>query len=327
MFIKSGDEMRKLYKEAKKGSYAFVASNVAETNIMIGLMEGAEKSGSDLVLQLSRSACEFAGNGDALAGLKAMGSYMEEIAEKYDIGVFLNMDHLKDLDFIQKAIQTGFPSSVMIDASEESFEDNVEKSRQAKEMAEGKDVLIEAELGRIKGVENDVSSDESYYTDPEKAVDFVRKTKCDLLAISVGTKHGVSKGKDLNLRTGIAKEVNEKLIAKNKEVPLVIHGSSGLTHDQMKELAEKGVCKFNKDTRYQYEYARTAAKFYIQNKESILPPGKSSESGGPFTKGGWSPNKDHFDPRVVSRKVRKGISEVIEELNGVVGSQGKSLYI
>lgn len=326
MFVKDGEKMRELYRKAKAGDYAFVASNVAEPNIMIGLIEGCEKSNSDLVLQLSRSACEFAGDGDALAGLKAMGNYMNKIANNHDVGVFLNMDHLKDLDFIEKAIETGLPSSVMIDASEENFEDNVEKSKKVKKMTEGEDVLVEAELGRIKGVEDNVSSEESYYTDPEEAVEFVRRTNCDLFAVSIGTKHGVSKGKDLDLRTEIAEEINEKLKEAGEEVPLVVHGSSGLTHEQMKELAGKGVCKFNKDTRYQYEYAKTAFEFYKKHEESIVPPENLGASEGVFSEGGWSPNKDHFDPRVVSRKVRERISEVIEELNGVTGTKGKSLY-
>ena len=326
MFVKSGEEMKRLYRKAKKGGYAFVASNVAEPNIMIGLVKGAERSESDLVLQLSRSACEFAGDNDAIGGLKAMGKYIEEISEGRDIGVFLNMDHMKDLDFIERVVGTGIPSSVMIDASEKNFEENVSKSRKVVEMCKDKDVLVEAELGRIKGSEGNVSSCESYYTDPEKAVDFVRKTGCDLLAISVGTEHGVSKGMDLDLRTGIAEKVNKKLDKADEEIPLVVHGSSGLTNKQMKELTDKGVCKFNKDTRYQYEYARTALEFYRKHKESILPPEGVRRSETTFGENSWTPNKDHFDPRVVSRKVRENISEVIEELNRVTGNQEKSLY-
>ncbi len=327
MFVRVGEELRKLYQNAKKGGYAFVASNVAEPNTMIGLIEGAERSKSDLVLQLSRSACEFAGDGDAVAGLRSLGNYMENIADGRDIGVFLNMDHLQDLDFIREAVETGTPSSVMIDASEKEFEDNVEKSKKIVELCEGENVLVEAELGRIKGSEDGVSSQESYYTDPEKACEFVERTGCDLLAISIGTQHGVSKGKDLNLRMDIAERVDKKLRKEGLERPLVIHGSSGLTHGQMEELVGKGVCKFNKDTRYQYEYAKTALEFYREHEESILPEEKSKASNEVFAESGWSPNKDHFDPRVVSRKIRERISEVIQELNEVTGSRGKSLYI
>ncbi len=326
MFIKSGEEIKKIYTRARKGGYAFVASNVAEPNTMIGLVQGSQKSGSDLVLQLSRSACEFAGDGDAVAGLRAMGKYIEEIANQYNIGVFVNMDHLKDPEFIEEAMETGIPSSVMVDASEESFEDNVKRSKKVKEMAKSKDVLVEAELGRIKGVEEGISSEKGYYTDPEEAVEFTRRTDCDLLAISIGTKHGVSKGKDLDLRLDIAKNVSRKLNRAGQEVPLVVHGSSGLTYGQMKKLGKKGVCKFNKDTRYQYEYAKTAAEFYREYEDSIIPP-EDVEKGQPFGEGIWSPDKDFFDPRVVSRKVRERISEVIEELNEVTGSQGRSLYI
>ncbi len=324
MFVRIGKELEKLYRKAKKGGYAFAASNVAEPNVMIGLIEGSERKKSDLVLQLSRSACEFAGNGDAVAGLRSLGNYMENIGDRCKIGVFLNMDHLKDPDFIEEAVQTGIPSSIMIDASEKNFEENVEISKNIVEICKDRDVLVEAELGRIKGVEDNVNSPESYYTDPEKAVDFVRKTGCDLLAISIGTQHGVSKGIDLDLRMDIAEKVDRKLKKEDMERPLVVHGSTGLTNEQMKKLAERGVCKFNKDTRYQYEYARTAAQFYRRNETEILPPDGSKENV--LREGTWSPNKEMFDPRVVSGEIRENISEVIGELAEITGSAGKSLY-
>lgn len=296
--------------------------------MLIGLVEGADRKNSDLVLQLSRSACEFAGNGDALRGLKALGKYIEEIAGNYDIGVFLNMDHLKDLDFIDQVTETGIPSSIMIDASEEPFEKNVEKSKRAKEICRKKNILVEAELGRIKGAEDRVQSLQTYYTKPEEAVEFVDRTDCDLLATSIGTQHGVSKGKNLDLKMDIASEVDKRLIEEGLERPLVIHGSSGLTRDQMKKLAGMGISKFNKDTRYQYEYARAAFEFYREHEGEILPPDGMDEEIDVFsTEGDWTPKKDVFDPRVVSKSIRERISKVLAELTEVTGSAERSLYI
>lgn len=329
--FKGGEELRKVYEKAKREGYGFIASNVAEPNILMGLLEGSSEKNSDLVTQLSHSASSFAGNGNDVAGLKAMGNYIEVLAEDYDIGVFLNMDHLKpdNMDFIEACIDLDIPSSIMIDASKKPFDENVKFSKKVKEMVieRDRDILIEAELGKIKGVEDEVSSEEAFYTDPEEAVEFVEKTKCDLLAISIGTQHGVSKGKDIELRPDIAKEVDEALKDHGIDIPLVLHGSSGLLAEQMREVLQYGICKLNKDTRYQYEYGRTALDFYEEHEGSILPPeGVKDDREGFFSDTEWSPNKSHFDPRVVSREIRQRIAEVVGDLIELTGSSEKSLY-
>lgn len=331
MPFSGGKELKKAYKKAKEGEYGFIASNIAEPNVLIGLLEGSSRKNSDLLVQLSRSASTFAGNGNDLAGLKALGNYIETLADDYDIGVFLNMDHLKpeNMEFIEASIESDIPSSIMIDASKKPFEENVKISRKVKDLVNerGKDILIEAELGKIKGVEDEVSSSEAFYTDPEEAVEFVEKTNCDLLAISIGTQHGVSKGKDIELRPDIAKDINETLQDHGIDIPLVLHGTSGLLPEQVKKVLKYGICKLNKDTRYQYEYARTAFDFYREHETSILPPeGVKDDREGFFSDTEWSPNKSHFDPRVVSRKVRDRIAEVMGDLIELTGSGGKSLY-
>lgn len=116
---------------------------------------------------MSNGACTFAGNGDPVAGLRAMGTYIDLVAAQYDVGVFLNMDHQTDHDVIETQIDLGIPSSIMVDASHESFERNVERSRAVVEAADA-DILVEAELGRIKGVEDETVSHEAFYTDPEE---------------------------------------------------------------------------------------------------------------------------------------------------------------
>jgi len=326
----TGNELEKVYGRAKKSGYGFIASNIVEPNILIGLLRAASEKDSDLVLQMSNGASKFAGDGNPISGLRAMSNYINELAERYDFGVFLNMDHLKEsnMELIKAAIDEELVSSIMIDASKESFEDNVRITREVVDYAEGSGVLIEGELGKIKGVEDeDTASAEAFYTDPDEAVEYVNRTGIDLLAVSVGTQHGVSKGKDIELRVDLVKEINETLENEGRGIPLVLHGSSGLVKEQLVQVLDYGVCKLNKDTRYQYEYARAALDFYFEHRDSVLPPeGVKDDREGFFSDTDWSPVKSDFDPRVVSRVIRERIKETAENLFEQAGSVNKSLY-
>ena len=329
MVFHDGTELASVYDDALHEGFGLVASNIAEPNTMIGLMEGAEQVESDLLLQMSNGACTFAGNGDPIAGLQAMGSYIETIAAQYDIGVFLNMDHQTDLDTIQRQVDLDVPSSIMIDASHEPFEENIERSRAVVDMIDeaDADILVEAELGKIKGVEDEIVAEEAFYTDPEQAVEFVDRTGCDLLAISVGTQHGVAKGKDLELRPDLAGDIRTALRDHGLDTPLVLHGSSGVQPGQLQEMLQRGVCKVNKDTRYQYEYTRTAFDLYRSHTDEIVPPEGVADSRDTFFNDvEWSPNKDYFDPRVAGRQIRDRIAEVYADLATVAGSAGRSQF-
>ena len=330
MPFKGGSELSDVYDVALEEGFGLVASNIAEPNIMMGLMEGASRAESDLLLQLSNGACTFAGNGDPIAGLQAMGNYIDIIAEQYDIGVFLNMDHQTDLETIQAQIDLDIPSSIMIDASHEPFEENVATSKEVVEMTDeaDSDILVEAELGQIKGVEDEIESEDAFYTDPEQAVEFVDRTGCDLLAISVGTQHGVAKGKDLELRPDLARDIREALSDHGLDTPLVLHGSSGVQEDQLQQMLQHGICKVNKDTRYQYEYTRTAFDLYNESPTDIVPPTDvDGDRDTFFNDVDWSPNKDRFDPRVAGREIRERIADVHVDLAEMAGSAGHSQYV
>jgi fructose-bisphosphate aldolase class II len=324
-----GGELATVYDDALDEGFGLVASNVAEPNTMIGLLQGAARADSDLLLQMSNGACTFAGNGDPIAGLQAMGSYVELLADAYDVGVFLNMDHQTDLDTIRRQVELDVPSSIMIDASHEPFGVNVERSRTVVETVDraGADILVEAELGTIKGVEDEIESDEAFYTDPEQAVEFVDRTGCDLLAISVGTQHGVAKGKELELRPDLAADIRTALRDHGLDTPLVLHGSSGVQPDQLQAMLEHGICKVNKDTRYQYEYTRTAFDLYRAHADKIIPPAGVEDARDTFFNDvEWAPTKDHFDPRVAGREIRERIAEVYADLAAAAGSAGRSRY-
>ncbi|PSQ33483.1 fructose-bisphosphate aldolase [Halobacteriales archaeon SW_10_68_16] len=329
MTFYGGTELASVYEEALDEGFGLVASNVAEPNVMIGLLQGAAQADSDLLLQMSNGACTFAGNGDPIAGLQAMGTYIDLLAAQYDVGVFLNMDHQTDLDTIRRQVELGIPSSIMIDASHEPFEENVARSRDVVEMTEEADgdILVEAELGKIKGVEDEIVAEEAFYTDPEQAVEFVDRTGCDLLAISVGTQHGVAKGRDLELRPDLAADIRAALRDHGLDTPLVLHGSSGVQPDQLRAMLEHGICKVNKDTRYQYEYTRTAYDRYRAHGDEIVPPeGVDGDRETFFNDVEWSPNKDYFDPRVAGRSIRDRIADVYADLAEAAGSAGRSQF-
>ncbi len=329
MTFYGGTELATVYDDALDEGFGLTASNIAEPNTMMGLMEGAARVDSDLLLQLSNGACTFAGNGDPIAGLKAMGTYIELIADQYDIGVFLNMDHQTNLDTIEQQIELEIPSSIMIDASHEPFEENVKRSKQVVDWVEeaDADILVEAELGKIKGVEDEIVAEKAFYTDPEQAVEFVDRTGCDLLAISVGTQHGVAKGKNLELKPDLTEEIRTALRDHGLDTPLVLHGSSGVQPDQLQEMLTHGICKVNKDTRYQYEYTRTAFDLYRDHTDEIVPPAAIEDERETFFNNvDWSPNKDHFDPRVAGRQIRERIADVHAHLATVAGSAGRSKF-
>ena len=324
-----GAQLRDVYRRMKREGYAFIASNVAEPNVLLGLLEGAEASRADLLVQISYGAMGFAGAGDAWAGLRALSSYLRAVSECYSIGIFLNLDHQqeKHLDLVERAIAARIPSSIMIDASHEPFERNVAITRKVVEMAHPRGILVEGELGIIKGAEEDVVSDEAFYTDPDDAVEFVERTGVDLLAISIGTEHGVSKGRTLTLRLDLARRVNEALREAGYDIPLVIHGSSGLSTEQLRELIRCGVCKINRDTFYQYLYTCTAYDFYRQRHESIVPPEGVRFDPETFeSSNDWTPDKKAFDPRAVGKEIQRAVKEALMRFNEEIGSAGRSLF-
>ena len=317
------------YADARERGYGFVASNVTQLDIMQGLLDGAAAADSDVVLQVKRDTAAYLGDGDVAAGLDIVGAHLRALGDPLAVDAFLNVDHVDagDEELLDAAVESDAPDSIMVDASNEPFEANVERTAAVVERVEAADddVLVEAELGTIAGTESGETTTESFYTDPAEAVEFVERTGCDLLAVSIGTEHGVSAGVDLDLRVDLAAEIDAALRDRGFDVPLVVHGSSGLTSEQVSTLMETDVCKLNTNTRYQYEYARTACDFYHDNAGAILPPeGVADDRTTFFADADWSPDKSRFDPRVVGAAVRERIADVYAELAAVSGSAGRS---
>ena len=323
-----GERLSMAYRNAQRGGYAFMANNIAESNVLLGLIAAYREARSDLLVQISPGAAKFAGGGDKLAGLRSLSAMVREVAEDLPICVFINLDHftINERDLIDQAIEGRWVSSIMIDASKESFEENVRICRDVADQAAGSHILIEAELGKIKGVEDEIASDDALYTDPGEAVEFVQRTQANLLAISVGTQHGVSKGRTLHLRPDLVAQIRERLAAEGLDTPLVLHGSSGLLPEQVREMIGHGICKLNKDTQYQYVYGRAACEFYRDHAADILPPnGVEDDILNLFAQSDWSPNKKTFDPRAAGRQIQARVAEIAADLIEQAGSAGKTL--
>jgi ketose-bisphosphate aldolase len=331
MTFRHGTGLREVYARARTEGYGFFASNVTTPEILVGLTRGAERTGSDVVLQLKRDTAEHVGNGDPAAGVAIIDAYLRSVGENTDSGVFLNVDHLRpgERGFLGTCLDAGVPASVMIDASQKSFEENVRITREVRERLDDheSEVLLEAELGTIEGEEGGVRTDEAFYTEPERAVEFVDRSGCDLLAVSIGTEHGVASGRDLDLRPDLAAEIDRALRDHGLDVPLVVHGASGLEDDQIRRLLETGVCKFNKNTRYQYEYARTVHDYSREHSDAIVPPeGVPDDREGFFADSTWSPRKAEFTPPATVEAVRERVAEVMADLTRLTGSAGESRY-
>jgi len=255
--------------------------------IVIGCVE----SESPVILQVSSGARKYANQ--TLLKYMAMGAVemMKELGGK--IPMSLHLDHGDTFELCKSCIDTGF-SSVMIDASHHSFEDNVALTRKVVEYAHPRDVTVEAELGRLAGIEDDVSSEETHYTRPEEVEEFVEKTKVDSLAISIGTSHGAYKfklkpGEEVPpLRFDILEEVEKRIPG----FPIVLHGASsvipeyveminryggrlenavGVPEEQLRKAARSAVCKINIDSDGRLAVTAVIRKVMAENPSEFDP--------------------------------------------------------
>jgi len=210
--------LKSVLAAADKGAYAVPAFNVNNLEILKSVVEAAVEAKSPIIVQTSEGAIEYAGMEYLVA--------MMHIAAKAPVPVVVHLDHGKDLKVVKKAIGAGY-TSVMYDGSILPYKENVANTKKVVAWAKKKKVSVEAELGAIKGVEDlvSVSEKQAFYTDPVQAIDFVKKTGCDALAVSIGTAHGMKKSK-------ITPELDIERLAKIDaavKVPLVLHGASGIS--------------------------------------------------------------------------------------------------
>lgn len=271
------------------GSYAIAAVNIWSMEQALALFSAGKKSGSPFIVQTTPAARNYAGQEMLLSMISA--------ADKIFQGnIFsLHLDHGNE-SHIQEALQSGGYSSVMIDASHDSFEENVRRTAAIVKEAHSRGIFVEAELGVLAGREDDMESLEGKYTKPSEAEEFVRRTGCDSLAIAVGTSHGAYKfSGGAGLQFNILEEISKRL----PSYPLVLHGASGVdsreidrinfsggkigagargvTAGQIREAIKFGICKVNIATDARLIWTRVHREYFKNNPEQIdsIIPGKT----------------------------------------------------
>lgn len=263
MFIVSTKEM---LLDAKKRKYAIPAFNIHNLETVQVVVETANELKSPVILAVTPSTMKYAG----MDYLLALGNVA---ASRYRIPIALHLDHFQELDFIKKCIDLGY-KSVMIDASHDPFEENIRKTKDIVEYAHKRGVTVEAELGRLRGQEDDlvVDRNNSMLTKPDLAAEFVKKTEIDSLAVAIGTAHGLYKSEP--------KLDFDRLLQINNivEVPLVLHGASGVPNNSVKRAIELGICKINIATELKMSFA-DAIKNYFADYPEVNDPRKYLAQG------------------------------------------------
>jgi len=306
-----------MFKKAYEGKYAIGAFNVNNMEIVQGIMEAAIETNSPVILQVSSGARKYA---NPIYLRKLVEAAIEDAKLKgKDIDVALHLDHGDSFELCKDCIDNGF-TSVMIDGSKYSFEENVALTKKVVEYAHERGVVVEAELGKLAGIEDEVnvSADEAMYTDPDQAKEFVERTGCDSLAIAIGTSHGAYKFKgEAKLRFDILAKIKEKI----PNTPIVLHGASsvipelvetcnkfggnipgakGVPNEILNEASRLGVSKINVDTDLRLAMTASIRKVFAENPEA-------------------------FDPRKYLLPAREKIQEVVEfKMKNVFGSANKA---
>lgn len=272
-----------MFKKAYEGKYAIGAFNVNNMEIIQAITEAAKEERAPLILQVSAGARKYAKH-------VYLMKLIEAALEDTDLPICVHLDHGADFEICKSCIDGGF-TSVMIDGSRFDFEENIEVTRKVVEYAHERGVVVEAELGKLAGVEDDVnvSDDDARYTDPDQAIEFIERTGCDSLAIAIGTSHGAYKFKgEPKLRFDIL----EKVVSQKPGYPIVLHGAStvipefvqmcneyggqipgakGVPEDMLKKAGQLGVAKINIDTDLRLAMTAAIRKHLIENPQDFDP--------------------------------------------------------
>ncbi len=254
----------KMLQDARKSGYAVGAFNIENMEMVKAIVAGAEELNSPVILQVSESTSKYG----------SMETYVAMVAveaKKAKIPVALHLDHGTSFEIAAAAINAGF-TAVMIDGSKLSYEDNMELTKKVVELAKTKDVVVEGELGKVGGKEGDVITAEDTNTDPAEAKAFVESTGVDSLAVAIGTSHGFYVGTPVLDKERIS-ELKETV-----DVPLVMHGASGLSEEDIRDCAARGIAKINFATELRVAYTDAMRKLLVENP-SMYDPKKPGKAG------------------------------------------------
>ena len=314
-----------MFKKAYEGGYAIGAFNVNNMEIVQAITEACREEKSPVILQVSKGARAYANHTYLVKLVEAA------VLECPDIPVALHLDHGDSFETCKSCIDGGF-TSVMIDASSKSFEENIAITKQVVEYAHDHGVVVEAELGSLAGIEDDVNvaSEAASYTRPEEVEEFVTRTGCDSLAIAIGTSHGAYKftpeqctrnEQGILVPPALRFDVLEEVTKRLPGFPIVLHGSSsvpqeyvamvnanggkmpnaiGVPEEQLRKAASLSVCKINIDSDLRLAMTGTVRKYF-------------------------NDHPDHFDPRQYLKPARANIKEIVRhKLINVLGCAGKA---
>lgn len=274
---------KEMFKKAYEGHYAVGAFNVNNMEIIQGIVDAAKEEESPLILQVSAGARKYAKHAYLL-------SLVQAAVEDTNLPIVLHLDHGADFDICKACVDGGF-TSVMIDGSKYPFEENIELTKRVVDYAHNKGVVVEAELGKLAGVEDavKVNTKDATYTDPDQAVEFVERTGVDSLAIAIGTSHGAYKFKGkpeldfarlekiTNLLPGFplvlhgASTVLPEFVAKCNEFGGKIEGAQGCPEDMLKKAGTFGVCKINIDTDLRLAMTASIRQYLAEHPKDFDP--------------------------------------------------------
>ncbi len=305
---------KEMFEKAYNGGYAVGAFNVNNMEMVQAIVEAANELKSPVILQVSAGARKYA-NPVYLRHLVAAA------VETTEIPIVMHLDHGANFEVCKSAIDDGF-TSVMIDASSMSWEDNIAETKKVVEYAHARGVVVEAELGKLAGVEDDVKveAEDALFTSPDEVEEFVSRTGIDSLAIAIGTSHGAYKfkpGQDPKLRLDILEEIGKRL----PNFPIVLHGASsvpqdkvaivnefgghmpdaiGIPESELRKAAKMAVCKINIDSDLRLSFTAAVRKHFVEHP-------------------------DHFDPRQYLGDARTMMKEEVKrKIVEVLGSAGKA---
>lgn len=248
---------KEILSEAQKGNYAIGAFNAENMEMVQGIIAAAEEMKAPVMIQTTPGTIKY-------GGLKYYYANVAAAASMASVPVVLHLDHGSSFELASQAFHEGY-TSIMIDGSKLSFEDNIAVTKAVVEMCRFSDIPVEAELGRVGGKEDDTVSAGNAYTDPKMAVRFVDETGVSSLAVAIGTAHGFYKTKpvlDVNRLAEIRKVVT---------IPLVLHGASGLTDEQVKECVKNGINKVNFATELRDAFSKGVKKAIDENPDVVDP--------------------------------------------------------
>ena len=319
-----------MFKKAYNGGYAIGAFNVNNMEIIQGITEASIEKRAPLILQVSKGARAYAKHVYLMKLIEAAIEDAEQTAG-FDLPIVVHLDHGDTFELCKSCIDGGF-TSVMIDGSSKSFEDNIALTRQVVEYAHDHGVVVEGELGTLAGVEDEVkvSAEDSSYTRPDEVEEFVNRTGVDSLAIAIGTSHGAYKftaaqctrnEKGILVPPPLRFDILDEVAKRLPGFPIVLHGSSsvpqefvkiinenggkmpdavGIPEEQLRKAAEGAVCKINIDSDLRLAMTATIRKYF-------------------------SEHPDHFDPRQYLAPARDAIREMVKhKIADVLGCDGKA---